>query len=541
MMIVDDEPMAREYIRLNFPWSQWGVEIVGEAINGVEALELCRNFRPDLMLIDITMPLMDGLELLEKLKAQNPDIQCIILTAHRNFDYAQKAIQKGACGYMLKSPIETVETKLVIDRAIQEIVKLSAQHRTIRHQQYILDHYRYPLRKKFLENIVNGLIRDQDVVEKANSLGMIVRNSAYYMLKCVVDRQSSYLKRYPEADYPLVDFTFMEIIRETLALYAPRTAELMSNTFGTCVILLPAQQEGQQPDGPEAAHTLAAEVLKHCNQALAKLMQITVSVVVGEQPVPPGQFRAKYKQLTAVADHLYYAKDTSLVIAEKTAPFQSLPSARYQELGDQLAGVLADRNSVTLDKWLDRVQQLSLTHKPDPDPLRDWFDSLKHAFGKGETGHNEARPLLDDWPSFKQSDNIYVTLFAIKERILKEWTISDSQVKVRPEIAKAAAYIRAHLHEELSLHVIANQVQLSPNYLGKMFRAEMGSSITDFIMEERIQAAKRLMREGILRNYEISEKVGFNNYSYFCTMFKKMAEQSPNEYRNSLKASVQPD
>jgi two-component system response regulator YesN len=541
MMIVDDEPMAREHIRQNLPWAQWGIEIVGEAINGAEALELCRDCRPDLMLIDITMPLMDGLELLEKLKAQYPDIQCIILTAHRSFDYAQKAILNGACGYILKSPINMVETKAVIDRAIQEIVKLSAQHRTISNQQYILDHYRYPLRKKFLENIVNGLIREQNVVEKAASIGMHLRNSAYYMLKCVVDRQSSFLKRYPEADYPLVEFTFMEIVRETLAQHLSRTAELMANAFGTCVILLPAQQEGQPPDGPEAVHALAADVLKHGNQSLAQFMQITVSVVVGEQPVPPRQFRAKYKQLTAVADHLYYAKETSLVIAEKTAPFQSLPSARYKELGDQLTGVLADRDSASLDKWLDRVQQLSLTHQPDPDQLTEWFDSLKSAFGKGEAGHNEARPLVDDWPSFKQSDNFYAALFAIKARILKEWTISDNQVKVRPEIAKAAAYIRAHLHEELSLQVIANHVQLSPNYLGKMFRAEIGSPITDFIMEERIQAAKRLMREGILRNYEISEKVGFNNYSYFCTMFKKMAEQSPNEYRNSLKAAVQHD
>jgi two-component system response regulator YesN len=106
-------------------------------------------------------------------------------------------------------------------------------------------------------------------------------------------------------------------------------------------------------------------------------------------------------------------------------------------------------------------------------------------------------------------------------------------VKTRPEIALAIQYIKKHLDTDLSQETVATMVELSPAYLGRIFKRDMGISMTDYITEQRIQLAKKHLVDGTYRNYELAEKIGFTSYSYFCTIFKKVTGQTPNEYKNS--------
>jgi YesN/AraC family two-component response regulator len=106
---------------------------------------------------------------------------------------------------------------------------------------------------------------------------------------------------------------------------------------------------------------------------------------------------------------------------------------------------------------------------------------------------------------------------------------------MRPEVAKAIHYIKQHLQDELSLHTLSQVTQISPTYLSRLFKKDIGLSIIDYISEQRINQAKQYFMEGSYRNHELAEMVGFHNYSYFCTMFKKMTGMTPNEYKNSVR------
>ncbi|WP_127581890.1 response regulator [Paenibacillus koleovorans] len=161
VMIVDDESVTRSHIRRSFPWTDWLCMICGEAENGVKALELFRLEQPDIVLIDLTMPEMDGFALLEKLRDETTPHSSIVLTAHRDFDFVRKAMALGASGYILKSPIDPDSAKSAIERAS----KLLDERRSNREQQdshrYLIRNYRYSLRRKWMEDLFSGATADE--------------------------------------------------------------------------------------------------------------------------------------------------------------------------------------------------------------------------------------------------------------------------------------------------------------------------------------------------------------------------------------------
>lgn len=521
LLIVDDETMARNHIRQNFPWAEWGIEIIGEAVNGADALTFCESNLPDLMLIDITMPVMDGIELLKQIKARWPLTQCIMLTAHRTFEYARQAVQFGSAGYLLKSPIDVQETKAVIDRACQAYIKLAALEKTEKQQRSLLSHYRYPLRRNLLGQIKSGYIQERDVVKEAESVGVKIRNVSYLMMIGQVDHPGLLLSQYPEKDRDLVEFSLLEIVKESLAGSLSGIIEVLPDTFGRCLVLCERGDGNEGWRTEESALSLLSGAIAQLNQTLNQLMKRTISFVVSLNPVAPHHLREKYRRFTPYCEHFFYSKDAALIVVEKAPAFQQLPDKSFAPLSEQFAVLAQEKDLQQLDGWLKRVQQFALTYKPHPSLMRSWLQSLT-----ASASHRFA------------PDQLGSMLQQLREWLLDLWKAENGLIQVRPEIAKAMSYINDHLREELPLQTIGDHVQLSPTYLGRIFKKETGISIVDYIWEQRIFAAKRLMHETALRSYEIAESVGFNNYSYFCTMFKKIMKQSPNEYRHAIKTSV---
>ena len=122
VLLIDDEPIIREGLKTIIDWSQHGFEICGEAVNGRDALVKVRNLHPDLLIVDIKMPVIDGLKLLEELRKEGNRVQALILTGYSEFDYAQKAVNLGAIGYILK-PIDEDDLSINVKKAYKEIIK----------------------------------------------------------------------------------------------------------------------------------------------------------------------------------------------------------------------------------------------------------------------------------------------------------------------------------------------------------------------------------------------------------------------------------
>lgn len=524
ILLVDDESLARSHIREHFPWRQWGYDIVGEAANGVEALSFCETAAPDIALIDITMPVMDGLTLLEKLKATHPDLRVVIMTAHRDFRFAQRALQKGAAGYILKSSFNMEETKEAMDRVRDEIVKQRTIGENLKSQQQVIQNYRYPIRRQFFEDMLTGLLSGQtEILQKALSIGIAIKADSYIMLVCTVDKLASFLARYREEDHSLIQFSFLEIIREVLLAYFDDGYDIFPASFGRCVILLK-----RQSTDPDWTAMEASKLIDELNDTLGELMHIAVSVAVSEPFPAIRQVKDKYKALIRYNEHRYYKKKPMAIIEGHLVPFYKSFPAEYGSLFDKFGAAVQSEDRERFDRWLAQASHTSLHFKPEPDLVRQWLASLRQEAERHSDGD-----LIPDWPPFRHSVSIYESLEQLRDWVTGWWDMRAKLVRTRPEIAKAIQYIKQHMETDFSLEQVAEVVELTPAYLGRIFKRDMGVSMIDYIMEQRIQLAKKHLADGTYRNYELAEKVGFKSYSYFCTIFKKVTGLTPNEYKNN--------
>ncbi len=531
ILLVDDEPVAREHIREAIPWASWGFEIAGEAANGAEALAQCEAIRPDLALIDITMPVMDGMMLLERLGKEHPNVRSIILTAHRDFHYAQEAIRKGALGYILKSPVDLTEMKAALDRACKEIERDSTLKETQRSHTLLIRNYHYPLRRSFFDNIVTGGFSSTDEMHaRAEALGINLHADLYLLIYCLTERLPQFQSRYPEKDWPLVEYAMVDIANEILQQSLPGMCELFPIAFGQFVILLRdpgASFHTYRPLVQQAADALQA--------ALEKYLQIRLAFCVCEPFRRSERIAHMYLAAKRLLQHRFYLEQARPVFAEGLAPVQPERGGKLDALFEELANVIEPYSEVRFQSWCDKLKQHTVHYKPERTHVLDKLAALRSYPAWKPVA--ESADLLP-WPDFLEAVNIHEAVDWFSAYVRRWDEIRERLVPVRPEVSAAIRYIKSQLTEDLTIQSIAEHIELSSSYLGHLFKKDLGISIVDYILMQRIQLAKQWIRSGKYRSYDLAEKAGFHSYSYFCRTFKKLVGMTPNEYKIAANSTM---
>ncbi|WP_135550468.1 response regulator [Paenibacillus cymbidii] len=534
IVLVDDEALSREHFRESVPWAAWGYRIVGEASNGQEARELCAALQPDIALIDITMPVMDGLTLLRHLHEDQPDIRCIMLTAHRDFNYARQAIQRHACGYLLKAPLQLEEVKEALEQAARDVDRSQTLHQTRSAQQLLLHQYQYPLRKQYFDHILKGVLASsEEMVQSGLPIGIRLSEEQQCLLVCQVDQLEQYKERYPRQDDALLEFSMLEIVRETVQTLPSVRFELFPIVLGQFAVLL---QLGENAPDDKNERTIVSEIARKWALPMQQYMDLQLTMAVSRPFVALHKLRGIYGQCLSLLPHRFYQREPRPVFEADVVPFHPWPNALFAKLRAEFEAIGQPSSLEAFEAWVLRARNAGQHWQPAPDRLLAWFAAL------GTAAHAASSPIdpAAAWPDFARMSHLNQALES-----LTLWARNRDRgsraISVRPEIAKAVHFIKHRLREELTLDIIAREVQLSPSYLGQLFKKEVGSSIVDYIMEQRIDQAKRYLIGGDYRNYELADKVGFSNYSYFCTLFKKYTGMTPNQFRSSVRPQLPKD
>ncbi|MGG1554223.1 response regulator transcription factor [Paenibacillus ferrarius] len=524
LLLIDDEEMARQHIKEAFPWEAWGYTIVGEATNGVEALASVEALSPDIALVDITMPVMDGLTLLRQLTNKYPRTKCVILTAHREFSYIKQAMENGAVGYMLKSPINLVETKEALDRASKEserdVKALAASQ-----NQKTIQSNSYPLRKHFFQQLLTGVYAaDHEIIQCAQDIGLHLHHTSYLLFVLEAERFSELHEQYASQDRVLIEFSMLEIIRESLQESFHEPFELLPLELGRLVLLVGTSDKVLSRDRAMAICMRLEQVIQ---PPLAKYLDMTMKLACSESFHTPHHIRSLFRQVDGLLIYRFYQDRPKTIFAYAVRPFHDLSPAQWQALAHMAVELGEVGTQASYKKTLDKIQALFIQYSPSPAEAIRWFQSLELQLHHAD--------FLPPWPSFGRATHLAEALKMLEDWLLKRDRIVVNAIEVRPEIARAIQYIRLHLGEELIVDAIAAESGLSTSHFSHIFKKEMGMSVIDYVLEQRIELAKQYLAEGKFRNYELSEKVGFQHYSYFSNIFKKMTGMSPNDYKRSVK------
>lgn len=475
VLAVDDELLIRQELEM-FPWEEYGYLLVGTAGSGREALKFCREKAPDIVVTDITMPAMSGLELIRELGSRYPEIKTLILTCHEDFGYVKEAIRLGAVDYILKLDLSE---KPMLD-ALEKAGKLVREARS---------------RKRKWED------ETRDKIGGLLLPGKDGKEIPLLQIKKLLE-EICFPVKYFQSNYFLMienrmeSWVFVRVVFQEI-FHGQQTVKNWFVFDDNCYAI------SFEQEGKAAAEVFIAYLNSIIEDRFPFMKQHFDFYVVKARPVRNlEEYCAAVGRTLLWRNAHFYAPD-SIYMEEEMLPagrsateedFALLERIGTDEDGTDLAAHFSDIAPMRLKEMLIRLMQ-----KKNVD-MKSWYDEVMAA------------------------ENVQ-RLEALCRKVLGE----NEEQDYRYEIRQAVKLIRTEYARNLTLAGVAERVHLSPQYLSRLFGETVGKSFNDFITDVRMENARRLIGENAYRVYEVAEMVGIPNYRYFSTVFKKYYGVSPRE------------
>jgi len=398
LLIADDEPKIRRGLAKSLPWDQFEIELVGEAEDGLQALERMRELKPDLLFVDICMPHLDGLEFVDRLRAELPDSLVVVITGHDEFKYAQQAIRLNVFEYLLK-PVIRQELETVVALAVEKL-KTNKQDK-----------------------------------EKKGWMGQQLQENARTL-------KEHFLRRWIEG------ITLPLEAAESFEHHHLRFGELM-----TLMLLKPLQHIDTGKNGRSWDR---------------ELLEFAMGNII---------------------EDLLQDRGGCAVFPDKKGHLVILIDGHCTNTDEDLEMQLKMKIESILGKFIMIAQeQLNIGYAEGPEVYRSLVKEI------GQRG------------------------------------------SLSPIVQLTKSYIdRYYASPELSLQEVADSVQVSPTYLSKQLKKELGASFIDHLTEVRIRKAIQFMNDPSAKVYEIAERVGYGSQHYFSNAFKKVTGSPPLTYRKGIR------
>ena len=496
VLIVDDERIEREGIAALLQMGNYNLEIL-EAVNGKEALTILKEKKPEILLSDIRMPFMDGIELTRQAKIMNPDMAVVIFSGFSDFNYAKEAIRNGVLEYILK-PVNPDDFHKVIQKAEKEIERRKKKEsREMKEknflQQYFLQNYLYSGKAETLEKAKEmidmdkwngwhcGILIESDVAffdtaeeTLEEEIQKELRRVCFYLN--LNARQSLLLFQDVYCDYQLVANHLYNFMKRK---YRDSFYLAVSRKFEGCECL---------PEILEQLEQQMEEKFYHPEKHVFSNEDDVLKLSVGE---------VQDSQIMQMISEDITRKDT-----------------------DQLRKHFA----CLKEKYHDNTQYSAMY-------IKFVFSNVIQELFQ-ENQFSGERRLEHEIERLYNCRNI-MEIVEVTEDNIKEYEafLDRSMSSSRNEVAAVKNYIYQHYEEDLNLEMLAEKVYLSSGYLSFIFKKETGMNLNRYIRVFRMEKAKELLCSTNMKVAQVSERVGFANVSYFCRSFREYYGSSPESYR----------
>ncbi|TXK77831.1 response regulator [Paenibacillus sp. N3.4] len=531
ILIVDDDFEVREGIKECMDWHEHGFEFVGDYANGSEALEAIEERKPDLVLSDICMPIMDGIELTKRIQFSHPYTKVIILTGYDDFNYAQQALRLKVNDFIVK-PITADELRALLDKVKQEMDKENENRENMSKLKKQLQQSLPLLKERFLEQMINRSMSATDIQERLQYF-QLPRISAPCLVVVVdVDEISEIGKGRWENDPEILRFAVYNVIEEVME---GREAIFFRTREGSIIVILYGKDEEVLY---EDAFNIA-EVMRFC---VEKYLKLTVTIGVGIVCSTLSELPLSYKGAISALDYRYllgHNRVISILDMESTqTPSQQLDidwSLKFSTL--IRTGTYSEAQSL--------IEQLVSSLKASLMPIGTCYlqiqsiviaivNTIHDLLGNQNDLVKHHGKVLLDINNLRTLDEIEIWL----NRFCNEAITSISQQRsdlITTHIRAVIDYIEQHYSDEnLSLQDICRHVHMSKSYFSVVFKQRTEQTIMEYVTKVRLEKAKELLQCSSLRAYEIASKIGYSDPQYFSVLFKKQTGASPTEYRDRL-------
>jgi two-component system response regulator YesN len=505
VLIVDDELPLRQELRL-FPWEDCGAVLIGEAGNGEEALQMCGVSVPDVVVTDITMPIMDGITLIRELRKRYPAIQIILLTCHSDFHYVQEALRLGALEYLLKVSMEEEEMKQAMIKVREAIVK----------------------ERRSLDNE-----KSERRLLQAAAFGKLLRGHALKgddWMPIELDGARSYILARLILDAPNTSYIpARQRLQQTL-----NDRERSDPNWLTWLTIGEKEYFVLMADQYSEAEAIASlsgvvQALEGCLKGFEELPEhlAMVHAIVSEPFTTKEELTHSLALTTEWKDALFYdGSPGSSVWIGRPLPLREMTDKHAKQLNERLR--MASKSAASLKNCIQGdLPEWCSEIRIRPQQLKQRMLSWQMEWLKVHEGAElDGRGITQLIGAQTLQQMIGCLIHNITE-------IESGGSRSRIEIRSAIQWIQANMQQPISLPILAEQVGLSPHYVSRLFREQTGDTVNQYITRLRMEKAVELLKRTNKKVYEIAEEVGIPSYRYFTVTFRNWTGVSPTDYKRN--------
>ena len=528
LLIADDEPWLRKRLMLTVDWQSLGISELFEAQDGAEALDLAAQNEPDIIITDIEMPELTGIDLMRTLNESTLYPQIILISGYNEFEYAQSAVKFGATDYLLK-PVNEEELKKTVIKCIERI----EQNQYNKELTKLLASSSDLLRERIYIDLMRGTLDFNKVpIVRLKELTVSFPKRSALCIVC-----HSHPLNHSLADNDVEKTVFgLSLIRTISRELNARFKNVLDFWIDDTSVFLVFSDAA-----PESLLNEAEEALLTSKKNISQKHNVRIAYGLGTVVHSPSDLSVSYRKARYNINlgQLTQESDNDFKEASKISRFQSV----YEEFNlKTLIATLKKGDADSASKQLtdliaEFLNQTSGT--PSSLQIKLLYINVLNSLFKGclpylpvsEDIIKICIDYIDESTSFHTTEKMHSQLQDLLYVLIEQYR-NFIGVKRHWLIDKIIEYINEHYAESLSMSNVAAEFYLNASYFCKLFKEETGATYTHYIMRIRVENAKRLMADNSMKLYEIASAVGYTNVQYFSTVFKAIEGISPSQYRS---------
>lgn len=534
ILIVDDSLSDQAGIKGLIDWDLLGVKVAGQAMDGLEGYRQALELKPDFILTDVAMPVMDGIKMTQKVKADLPQTKFIFMSCFDDFEYLKGAIDLEVYGYILK-PIDLLE----LTNAIEKVKKLKQAELEKEHNNEELKKQIQKsmpiLQEQFFRDLLYGKLEDEnDIRSQMKYLGIDFDDKFYSVLFMQID---NYDLLYPDITTEkrhLMIYSVQKCVEETIIHEIPGYVTNQQYNSLAIILLMPVTSE-------ENALNLIIDSVNKCKEKVNNELSLNITIGVSE-------FSAGFKFLPKMFQAAEYAVKSKffsrgnriIMAAEVKAPDSDF-QYNIIEIKRKIEFIMENGEEKDVASFIDNYYNIEMCYS------EIYIKSLTYSI------INSIQTILIE--RNESYGNIFGSDMVVWDKLLRFETILDIKQWVLDIISTVSKYlnkeengryqkvvedIKSIIDEKYArienVGQIINPLYISASHANFIFKQQTGQTIFDYLFAKRMEEAKRMLLDPYIRIYEIAERTGYKTNSYFASVFKEYTGLTPKQFREKHSA-----
>lgn len=526
VLIVEDEMLVRLGLKNSIEWSKFDMAVIADAADGQTAWEIYQKEKPDLIITDLKMPVMGGMELITKIRENDKKTKIIILSCLEEFDLVRKAMAFGVSNYSLKLTMTEEEMEAILSKVHEE---MKGQKNKNKASLSVDSLSKDVVKEKFLKDyLFYNIYSVNEFTAFISEAGLRMNSGRQIMCIMEIDHFETLKNKFNDGKGQLIKSAILNILDEILCSYS--RGEAFSDSDLNYILVFSFHEITSEQEVYKELYT----ILNNIKSSLSTFLNVYVSFGISSLNNGYNSMPKMYKEALKALENKYFL-GSGIYLSQSNSDFGKIAVEKIEKLRSQ-AKIVKNIGDSGIRDFNSKIDSFIQSNPNSKEQMQMFYSRM-----------------LQYLPSqmYPIDDNNSILVIKYNEKIQKSETLdevidnfdkfvselTDKSMKkeiLSKEVAEALKFIQIHYGQDISLPQVAGHVKLSANYLGNLFKKELKINFIEYLNELRIGKAKELLVGTYLKSYEVAERVGFTEHTYFSKVFKKIVGSSPNEFRKSL-------